>query len=154
MNFRHQHFCNQISRQIFLGGAPLLSIAVGFLVGERLIVGRFLQHGLSAYYWIYEFVFFMLLVVAYGVLRTRLAGWPKRVFVGLALAYLASFLSYHCYILLSHSPAGWFGILEENPILIVFAPACLVGLIVGGIYVITLELLNEVPIFAGRYCKR
>ena len=72
---------------------------------------------------------------------SSLWGWPRRMLAGLALAYLASFLSYHFYILISRSPTGWFLVLKDNPILIVFTPSCIVGLVVGGIYAMTFELL-------------
>jgi len=143
-----------MSSKILLGSAPLLSAGVAFVVGERLITGRFLQHGLSDYYWIYEIVFFVTLALVYGFIRPRLQGWSRRIFAGLVLAYLSSFLSYHLYILISRSPTGWFLALKDNLILTVFAPACLVGLIVGGIYVVTLEVLSELAGFAGKGHKQ
>ena len=131
------------SRRILFVGIWLLSMAVSFVVGEMLIVGRFLQLGLGEHYWIYEVVFFIVFSLAYGTVRLRLLNWVGRVLAGLALAYIASFLSYHLVVLIIHSPAGWVVALRNNPILTVFAPSCLVGLIVGGIYVMTLETLNK-----------
>lgn len=119
----------------------LCGVVIGFFIGEKLITGAFLVHALEGYYWAYEFIFFFVLVLGYGYARTVWRSWPSRLLIGVVISYFSSFLGYHMYAILSRSLAGWLTAIETYPVLIGFAPSCIVGTIVGVIYVLVLEII-------------
>ena len=128
------------TREMLLVVITIVSISISFFIGERLITGNFLLHTLKNNYWFYEIFFFISLSLAYAFIQSISQKRIYRIPAVLFVSYFTSFIGYHIYVIVNYSTDEWIRAFNDFPVLMVFAPTCLVGIVVSAVYAIIYEV--------------
>ena len=118
----------------------IVSIVFSYLLAEKLLGGNLLMHIFKETYWYYEIGFFVTLSVSYFAMARLTNSLVILLLSGGLLGYAASFVFYHLSLLLFGTSDAWIEAVQMHPILWVFAPSCLIAVVVGLMFAICVEV--------------